>query len=183
MNITEEFKSKTNSIIQALRGTLRGIRTNRPSTALVEDLIVEYHEQRTPLKHLSSIGITPPREITIQVWEEDMVKEVTKAIEVSDLNLSSNVDGKNTVRIFLPELSQERREELVIYVKKKVEEYRIQVRKNREDFNRKVDRFFSEDEIGEDDKFRQKDEIQKITDQTNDKIEELFEEKKKTINQ
>lgn len=181
MEIVEQFKQKTAAIIKSLQKTLKGIRTNRPSTSLVEDIKIEYHGESTPLKHVSSVSVSPPREIVIRVWEDDMVKKVTKAIEESDLELSPNVDDEGVVRIFLPELSNERREELTNYVKKKVEKYRIQVRKIREEFNKKVEKMFDEDEIGEDAKFRLKEEIQKETDKTNEKIEELFEQKKETI--
>lgn len=181
MDIVKKFKKKTKNLIKALKKNLKGIRTNRPSTSLVEDIKVEYHGERTPLKHVSSISVSPPREIVIRVWEDDMVKKVTKAIEESDLDLSPNVDDEGVVKIFLPELSKERREELTSYVKKKVEKYRIQLRKTREEFNKKVEKMFDEDEIGEDTKYRLKEEIQKETDRTNDKIEDLFDQKKETI--
>lgn len=182
MDIVQKFKKKTKALIEALKKNLKGIRTNRPSTSLVEDIKVDYHGERTPLQHVSSISVSPPREIVIRVWEDDMLKKVTKAIEKSDLDLSPNVDDEGVVRIFLPELSKERKKELVSYIKNKVEKYRIQVRKTREDFNNEIEKMFSEDEIGEDDKYRLKEEIQKETDRTNDKIKELFEQKKEIIN-
>ncbi|MFB6212238.1 MAG: ribosome-recycling factor [Candidatus Magasanikbacteria bacterium] len=180
-DIIENFQKEGEKRIEKFRNELKGVRTNRPSTSLVEDIKVEYHGSSTPIEHVSSISISPPREITIRVWEEDMVKDVAKAIEKSDLNLSPNIDDQNVIRIFLPELSQERREELINHIDKKAEEYRIKIRKLREKFKNQVEERFENSEIDEDKKYRLEDEIQEQTDNFNEEIKDISESKKTQI--
>lgn len=180
--IIEEFKKKSLHTIDILKNELKGIRAGRPSSALVEDIKVDNYGQFTPLKHISSITVRPPREINIQVWDKELVKPVVSAIESSDLGLSVSADG-NTIRVFLPELSKERREELIKHIKSVIEEYRIRVRKEREEYNKKVDDMFDKKEIDEDEKFRLKKEIQEETEKINGEIEEVFERKKREISE
>ncbi len=181
MDVVEQFKEKVKKALASFEQEVRGVRVGRPSAALVENLDVEYYGQRTPLKHISSIGIVPPREIHIQVWDEDAISAVSAAIKSSDLGLSPNTEG-NVIKLYLPELSKERCEELVRYIKKIAEEYRIQVRHLRDEANKEVDRFFEQKEISEDDKFRLKDGVQKETEQANGMIESVLERKEKEIN-
>jgi len=173
---TNEFKTQMKKIVESLKKELSGVRTNRPSAALLEDIKVSYYDQTMPLKQLGSVGVKPPREIHVQVWDKDAVPAVVKAIESSSLNLSPQAD-ENVVRIFLPELSEERREELVRHIKKSSEQYRIQVRNTRDDANKEVEKSFNDNEIGEDEKFRLKESIQNIVEDTNKEIEDLLDAK------
>lgn len=182
MDIIDNFKREVKNILENLKREVQGIRAGRPSASLVENIKVDYHGQETPLNHISSISVKPPREINLQVWEEEMVKKAANAIDVSDLGLTSNIDG-NVVKIFLPELSVERRVELIRHVKKIIEEHRIRVRQIREDFNRKVDKLFNDSEITEDDKYKLRDLIQKSTDEANNEMDEIFKRKEEEINE
>lgn len=163
-----------------MKEEIKGVRANRPSAALVEDLKVEYYGNLTPLKHMASISVKPPREINIQVWDKEAVNAVAKAIELSDLGLSANTED-NVIRVFLPELSEERRKELVRHVKKILETFRIKVRQAREEANQKVDDLFDKKEISEDDKFKIKEQVQEETEWANEEIEKIFEAKEKEI--
>lgn len=176
--MSNEFKHKANQTVQKLKEELASIRTNRPTPALVENIQVEYYDQKLPLQQVGSINVIPPREINIQVWDKSAVESVVKAIDTSPLNISASADGNN-IRIHLPELSQERREELIKHIKKTTESYRIQVRTLRDEANKQIQK----SDEPEDQKFKQKNEIQKETDHTNKQIEELLEKKIKEISE
>ncbi|MBI5733061.1 ribosome recycling factor [Candidatus Jorgensenbacteria bacterium] len=178
--IIEEFKTQTAQIVAATQRELAGVRTSRPTAALVEDIKVNYYDQQVPLKQIGSIGVTPPREIHIQLWDMSAVSSVIKAIETSSLGLSANTDG-NIIRLFLPELSHERREELIRHVKHVVEEHRIKLRHLRDETNKKIQKSFDSNELNEDQKFKLKEEVQKQTDKTNEDIEKILEAKVKEI--
>ena len=178
----EEFNRQSQSVAEGLKKEISGIRSNRPNPALVEDLKVNYYDQMMPLKQVGSISVEPPRQIVIQVWDKGAVAAVTKAIETSGLGLSANTDG-NVIRVFLPELSQERREEIAKHVKKTSEQYRIQLRHARDEANKKIQKSFDDGETDEDQKFKLKEEIQKQTDKINGEIEKTLEAKIKEINE
>ncbi len=180
--ILNELKTKGQAIADSLKKTLSGVRTNRPSAALVEDLKVNYYNQMTPLKQLGTIGIQPPREISIQVWDKSAVPAVAKAIETSTLNLSANIDGQ-TIRIHLPELSQERREEFTKHVKKISEEHKIQIRHLRDETNKKVQAAFDSNELDEEQKFESKEQVQKEVDRLNEEMDKSLDNKIKEINE
>lgn len=176
----EIVKKEGETIMGSLKKAYSGVRASRPNTALVEDLKVEYYGQVMPVKQLGTVGVRPPREIDIQVWDQNAVPLVVKAIESSSLNLSANVTG-NSIRINLPELSRERREELTKYVKKITEEHRIQLRHLRDEANKKVQSSFDTGEIAEDQKFKLKESIQKEVDKINEEVEKLLENKIREI--
>ena len=176
----DEFKNKSQGNTQAFKKEAGALRTNRPSPALLEDLKVTCYNQVLHLKQVGSINIIPPREISIQVWDKAVIGEVVRAIEASPLGVSVNVDG-NIIKAHLPELSQERREEIIRHVKKLAEQFRIQLRHLRDESNKSVQKSFEANEINEDQKFKLKEEIQKAVDKSNGEIENILENKIKEI--
>ncbi len=182
MTIVEEFKNKAEGVLGDLKKEIAGIRTNRPSAALLEDLKVDYYGQVLPLKQIGSIGVTPPRELHVQVWDKEAVAAVVKAIESSKLGLSPNVEG-NTIRIYLPELSEERRAEFVKHVNRIAEEHRIKIRHIRDDANKEIQRGFDANELNEDQKFKMKEGIQRETDNVNGEVTKIVAQKTKEINE
>ena len=178
----DPFKQKTEIILQKLKEELASIRTGRPTTALVENLEIEYYGQKIPVKQAGIATIIPPREIQIQAWDKEGAEAISKAIETSSLGLTANTEG-TTIRVFLPELSTERREELSKHIKKTVETYRIQIRTAREEARGKIDKEEKAGEITKDDQFKQKEMAQKHTEQTNKEVEEILERKIKEINE
>src|SRR3989344_1891643 len=174
---SKSFEKEIEEIVGNLKRELTSVRTNRPSASLVEDIKVSSYGQMTPLKHLSSVSIVLPREISIQVWDQSLVQAVAKAVETSSLGLSPQVQG-NVVRVYLSELSEERRQEFVKHVKKLAEEKRIQIRHARDEARRAVD---NDKVFTEDDKFSEKERIQKSVEKTNKDIEETLETKIKEI--
>lgn len=179
-NIIENFKKKLFGIITDFKEDMKGVQTDRPSVAMVENIKVEYYDSKTPLNHLASIQVKPPQEIQIQVWDKEMIKSVADAIESSDLGFSVNIDGK-IIRAFAPELSKERREEIVRHIKKIIEEYKIQIRSLRNEVNKEIDNKVEAGEATEDDKFRLKENTQEETNKTNKEIDQFFQKKKEKI--
>jgi len=180
MDILKNLEEKISQSISYFRNQLAGIRGGRPSAKLVEDLAVDYFGQKLTVKQLGSILIVPPREIHISVWDKSAASLILKAIESSNLNVSANLEG-NMIRINLPPLSGERRQELTRVVKKEAEEARIKLRAIRDEANKEVSRQEEEKKITEDDKFKFKEDIQKSVDKGNEEIERIVENKIKEI--
>ncbi len=176
-SLIKQFEADLQGAVAHFKDECSGIRTNRPSSRLVEDVKVEYFGQMTPVKQLGSIMIIPPREMAVSVWDRGAATEVGKAIENANLGLSVSVDG-STVRLALPLLTDERRVELVKLAKALAEKERIKVRGYRDDINKKI----KSQEIDEDMQFRMKENVQKAVDAANGAIEALLESKIEEIN-
>lgn len=174
------FRQKLEKIIEHLKIEITGLRTGRATPALVENLEVDYYGSKTPLKAVASISSPEPRQLVIQPWNKGALPAIEKAIQISPLGINPIAD-KDSIRLSIPALTEERRKELVKILGKFIEEARIKVRRDREDFFRQVDREEKEKKISEDEKFRQKSEIQKLVDEINKKIEELGKNKEKEI--
>lgn len=178
MEILEKFKKETILLIAGFRKEIVAVRGNRPSPVLVENLKVDYFGQSLSIKQLGSISINPPREIDINVWDKNAIPSVVKAIETA--GLSVNFEGK-LIRINLPPLTGERRQELTKVVKKIGEGFKIQLRNHRDDANKEVTRSFEAKEINEDQKFKLKEEVQKNVDLVNQEIENILTNKTREL--
>jgi ribosome recycling factor len=174
----EKFKKEMAWLIENFKKEIAVIRGNRPSPALVENLKVDYFNQPLSIKQLASISIIPPREIDINVWDKNAIPGIVKAIEAA--GLSANFEGK-LIRINLPPLTEERRQELIKSVKKITENFRIHLRNQRDEILKEVRRRFELKEINEDQKFKLKEEIQKNVDSTNQEIENVLAKKIKEL--
>ncbi|MEX2144780.1 MAG: ribosome recycling factor [Candidatus Spechtbacterales bacterium] len=179
MDKTELIK-KLEKNIEALQQQLRILRVGRASAALVEDIQVEVYENPMPLKQVASISIPQHNQILIQPWDPANLQAVQSAITKSDLGINPVVEG-NSVRLTLPPLTEERRTQLASETHKYGEEARIAVRNIREEAMRHLDEAEEKKEISEDDKFRYKEELQKMVDDQNKKINEAVERKEKEI--
>lgn len=173
-NLLEKFKKEATLVVEGLKKEITVLRGNRPSPALVENLKVDYFGQLLSIKQLGSISIVPPREIDVNVWDINAIPGIIKAIEAS--GLSVNIEGK-LIRINLPPLTEERRQDLIREAKKIGERFRIQLRSRRDEVNKEISRLFEEKEINEDQKFKLKEEIQKQIDKVNQEIEEILKRK------
>ncbi len=176
MDIIKELEQKLKSLVDFLNQELMGVRSNRPSPRLVEDIPVEVYGQRMTVRQVGAISIQPPASILISVWDKDVVNTVAKAIESSNLNVVANVDG-TTIRINLPSLTDERRKEIIKMVKKEVEEAKIKVRATRDDANKQVTREADEGTLTEDQKFGLKEQIQATVDKANKDLDQMLEKK------
>ncbi len=176
----KNFEASLRTTANKLHEEFITLRTNRPTTKLVEDIKVDYFGQEMPLKALGTIGIQPPRQITITVWDKNALAPAAKAIEVSGIGMTPNMEG-NTIRLNLPALTDERREELKKLVKKTAEETRIKIRLAREDMMKKVKAAEDRGEMGESEMFKLKEQVQKMVEDANGKIEDMLQAKVKEI--
>lgn len=176
----KDFESKLQVVLGKLKEDFSTLRTNRPTTKLIEDIKVDYYGQMMPLKTLGSIGINPPREINVSPWDKNALGPISKALEGANLGMSPTVDG-NIIRLNLPPLTQERKLEMVKFVKKVAEEIRIKIRLERDEVNKRIKEAEEKKQIGEGEKFKFKSKVQEIVDKSNEEIEKMVEVKIKEI--
>lgn len=175
-NKRQEFEKA----IEHFKEELNQLRTGRASSALVENLLVDYYGAKSPLKQVASISVPEPRTIVISPWDKGSLVNIEAAIRESQLNLNPMNDGQ-VVRINIPALNEERRRELVKVLNQKTEEAKISVRRIREEIWSEIQSLEKEGKIGEDDKFIGKDKLQEVVDSYNKKIEEIREKKEGEI--
>ncbi len=178
--IINKAKPELDKVLLFLRGELDKIRTSRPSVSLAEELTIDYYGVKTPLRQVAAISISGPRTITIQPWDRSVLLNIEKAILGSGMGINPAVE-KDLIRITFPPLSEEYRKELMKMLNTKMEEARLTLRRWREEAWRKIQEGFRQGTIREDDKFKAKDELQKIIDEYNQKIEEMGTRKKQEI--
>ncbi len=175
-DILKETEKDMKKSVEHFRGEIAGIRTGRASTALVEELKVEYYGSKVPLKQLGTISVPEHSQILIQVWDANAVPAIEKAIR-EELNLNPNTQG-NAIRINLPPLTEERRKELVRMLHKLAEEARVAVRNIRRDAKDMIEDL---EGISDDEKKRALERLQKITDKYIEEINKLLEAKEEEI--
>jgi ribosome recycling factor len=168
-DILREAAERMQSALDTLEDDLGAIRTGRASPGLVERLPVDYYGTNTPMIQLASISIPEPRQLLIRPFDPASLKDIERAIMVSDLGLTPNNDGK-VVRLIIPQLTEDRRKELVKVVHNRMEETRVKIRE-----------FEKEGLISEDDQERGEKDLQDLTDKFNDKVEEIGEHKQTEI--
>lgn len=178
--LLKDFKNELDKIIAFAKNEFNALRTSRPTPALVEDLPVELYGQTQPLKHVAAISVTLPNMIIMKPWDKQAVEPITRAIGGSNLSLNPVVE-KDVVKIILPALTQERKEQLIKALHQKAEEGRIAIRVQRDEWWKKVQKMEKDKTINEDDKFRAKEKLQKIVDEANTTIESLGSSKEKEI--
>ncbi|MFH1833938.1 MAG: ribosome recycling factor [bacterium] len=173
-------KRRMEGAVDALRGEFNTVRTGRASTGLLDRLHVDYYGTKTPLKQLASLATPDPRTISITVYDKGAVNAVVRAIQESDLALTPNTDGA-VVRLSIPPLTAERRKDLVRLVKGMAEDGRIAVRNVRRDVIQDLKDLKKEGEISEDEERRAEEEVQKLTDGSIEKINDLLHHKEEEI--
>jgi ribosome recycling factor len=156
------------------------IRTGRAHPGLVEGLHVDYYGTPTMLKQLAQISIPDPHMLVIQPWDPSAIPEIEKAVLKSNLGLNPSNDGK-IVRISVPALSKDRREEMAKMVHKKAEDGRISLRTIRHEAKAHLEKLEKDKAVSEDDKFRGIDEVQKLVDKYSARVEEMLKAKEKEI--
>lgn len=174
------LKKKLTEIKEWLKKELSLLRTSRASPNLLDNIHINYYGQNTPIKHLSVITTEDARALRIKPWDTSLIPAIEQEIKYSDLGLQAVVD-KDSVRVIFPELTQERRRALLKVVSEKLEEARISVRQIRDEYWRDIQNKERESEISEDDKYRLKDELQKIVDEITENFEEMGALKEKEI--
>lgn len=176
----DKVKPEFEKAFKFLEGELAKIRTSRASPALVEDIEVNAFGSKFALKQLGSISAPQTNQLVIQPWDTSYLEPIEKAISQSGLGMSSAVD-KNVIRLSLPLLTEEYRQQLTKTLNEKAEQTKQTIRRWRDDAWNKIQAAQKAKEISEDDKFRGKDELQKVVDEYHEKIKNLVEKKKGEI--
>lgn len=176
----KEYKEKMGKSIDSLASEYTSIRAGRANPHILDKITVDYYGQPTNLQSVANISVSEARTLVIQPWEASLIKEIEKAIMVSDIGITPNNDGK-VIRLSFPELTEERRKELVKDVKKKGEGAKVAIRNIRRDANDMIKKQQKANEISEDEQKDAEDEIQKMTDEFIAKIDTMIEDKSKEI--
>lgn len=156
------------------------VRTGRASAALLERIEIDYYGQQTPLQQLATVNVPEPRLLTIQPYDPGSIKTIERAIQESDLGLTPSNDGK-LIRLPIPQLTEERRKELVKVVRHLAEEGRVAVRNVRRDVMHDLKELVKKKDVGDDDERRAEERVQKLTDQHIKEIDELLKRKEAEI--
>jgi len=178
--IVSGIKEKMKKAAEFFHDELRAVRTGRASTGLVENVKVDYYGTATPLKQLATMAAPEADLIVIKPFDPGSVREIAKAIKNSDLSLAPIVDGK-VIRLNIPPLSEERREQLVHQAKQMGEQTKVSIRNMRRDANKQLEREEKEKVVTEDDLHQGREEIDDVTKEYTDKIDEMVRAKSDEI--
>lgn len=174
------FDKKVSGNLEWLVQEYTGIRTGRASPALLDSVQVNAYGSRMPLKQVANVGVEEARVLRVSPFDASLGKEIEKAIVAADLGVGTSSDGA-TVRVLFPELTSERREQLVKIAKQKLEEARVSLRGERDHVWNDIQAQERDGSITEDDKFRLKEDLQKKIDAANKALEDLFHKKEAEI--
>lgn len=173
-------EDKMRKSLEIVHQNFSSIRSGRASSGMVENIRVDYYGVPTPLKQMANIAIPEPRMILIHPWDVSVIKAIEKAIGESDLGITPVVDGK-LIRLSVPALTRERREELVKIVHKQAEDGHVAVRSVRREANEKIKQLEKQKTITEDDSFKSQADVQKLTDRYIQMIDQAQVSKEKEL--
>ncbi|MEK7576883.1 MAG: ribosome-recycling factor [Patescibacteria group bacterium] len=175
-NAKKEFEN----ILAHVAREISTLHVSRATPALVEDIVISVYGQKMPLNQVASLSAPDARTIIVQPWDTSILAEVQRGIAESHIGFSSSVEEK-FVRLTMPQLSEERRREIIKHLGKKIEEARISIRRVRDHVQKSVEESERAKEISEDQKFRSKDALQKLVDEYNRKIADIEDKKIRDI--
>lgn len=175
-----EAEERMEKVIAAFQKDLSVLRAGRATPALLDRIEVNYYDTMTPLKQLAGITAPEPRLLVIQPWDKKSIQDIEKAILKSDLGLNPVNDG-SVIRLSIPQLTEERRRDLVKYVRKKAEESKVGVRNVRRDANEAIKLLEKDGDLSEDERRHAQDEIQELTDEKIKEIDGILQVKEKEI--
>jgi len=178
--LSNELKRRMDGALEALRRDFAGLRTGRASVHLLDPVVVKAYGGEMPLNQVGTVNVPEPRMITVQVWDRSLVIAVEKAIRDANLGVNPQADGQ-LVRVPIPELSSERRQELTKLAHKYAEQGRIAVRNVRRDGMETLKKMEKDGKISEDDHRRRSEEVQKATDEHIKKVDDALAQKEKEI--
>lgn len=175
-----EAEKKMAKSVETLKAELVTIRTGKASPSLLETVRVEAYGSILPLSQVASVSAPQPRLLVVQSWDKSLVQPILKAIQKSDLGLNPGDDGE-LIRVPIPALTEERRNELVKKVKRLGEEVKVAIRNIRREANEETKRREKDGKIGEDEAHREVNEIQKLTDRAIETVDEILHRKEKEV--
>jgi ribosome recycling factor len=179
-DLLQDAARRMDRSVEATRTEFNSVRTGRASPALLDRIAVDYYGQRTPLKQMATIGAPEPRSLTIQPFDPTQIKSIEKALLESDLGLTPSNDGK-LIRLPIPQLTEDRRKELVKVVRNYAEEGRIAVRNVRRDVMHHLKELVGNGDVGDDEERRAEERAQKLTDEHIKAIDEALKHKEAEI--
>jgi ribosome recycling factor len=175
-----DARERTGKSVESTRHEFGSVRTGRASAALLDRITVDYYGTSTPLKQLATVSAPEPRLLTIQPYDKGSIKAIERAILESDVGLTPNNDG-NLIRLAVPELTEERRKQLVKVVRNIAEEGRVAIRNIRRDVMHDLRELKEAGEAGSDDEHRAEVELQKVTDARIEELDEVLKHKEEEI--
>jgi ribosome recycling factor len=174
--VQKDAETRMQGALEALGREFAGVRTGRANAAILEHVRVDYYDTPTPLNQVASVSVPDARTLTIQPWDQSILKKIEQAIAKSDLGLNPANDGK----IIRP-LNEERRKHLAKSIGKLAEDARVAIRNVRREAKEKIKALLKDKKISEDDERRSETELQKITDRSTQKVDELLKKKEQEI--
>lgn len=178
--IKQDAKDRMCRSINALSDELSKVRTGRANTRLLDHVMVEYYGNQVPVNQAATVVVEDARTITITPWENSLVPVIEKAIINSDLGLNPTTAG-TVIRVIMPQLTEERRKDLVRVVRQEAEKTRVAIRNIRRDANTDLKESLKEKEISKDEEHHAQEDVQKLTDHFIKEVESLLEQKEKDL--
>ena len=179
-DVMDNAKERMNKTISVLQQELGGLRAGRANPQVLDRILVDYYGSPTPINQLGNISVPEPRMLVIAPWDGKLIPAIEKALQKSDLGINPANDGK-VIRLVFPELTEERRKDLVKVVRKKGEESKVAIRAIRRDANEQIKAQKKNNELTEDDQKHLEEKIQKLTDELIRDIDRIIAEKEKEI--
>ncbi len=176
----KDLERRMKGAIDVLQKEFSGLRTGRASANLLDPVVVDVYGSKMPINQIGTVNVPEPRLISVQVWDNNNVRAVDKAIRDSGLGLNPQIDG-TTIRIPLPDLTEERRQELSKVAGKYAEAARVSVRNVRRDGMEALKKMEKDSDISEDEHKKLSDDVQKLTDKFVDKVDKMLADKEKDI--
>lgn len=178
--LTKEAEEKMKKSLKSTKQDFNTVRTGRARPSLVENIIVNYYGSATPIQQMAKVVAPEPRQLVIEPWDKNAIENIEKAIMKENLGLTPNNDG-NVIRINIPQLTEERRKELVKIIHEKAEKGKVNIRNIRHNVKEEFELLEDEGEISEDNYYRGLDNLQELTDEYCKKIDEIVEKKEEEI--
>jgi ribosome recycling factor len=178
--LIQDATRRMDKSVEAAQHEFNTLRTGRASAALLDRVQVDYYGTKTPLKQLATINVPEPRMLTVQPFDPNSIPQIERSIQESDLGLTPSNDGK-LIRLPIPQLTEERRKELVKVARQMAEDGRVAVRNVRRDVMHHLKELVDKGEVGKDEERRAEESVQKLTDQHTQKIDDLLKRKEEEI--
>lgn len=179
-DIQQDALTRMNKSIESYKTELQKIRTGRAHASLLDHVMVDFYGSKVPISQAANISVEDSRTLTVTAWDGSMIQAIEKAIMTSDLGLNPNSAG-NVIRVPMPPLTEERRRDLVKVVRELTENARVAVRNIRRDANSDLKTLQKDKDISEDDEHKGQDLVQKVTDQSTAKLDQLLQVKEKEL--
>lgn len=178
--VLNRAEEKMNKTINSLKNEFASIRAGRANPSVLDKVLVNYYGTPTPINQMAAVSVSEARVLVIQPWDKSLIKDIEKAIQASDIGINPANDG-NVIRLTFPQLTEDRRKEIVKDLKKYGEEAKVAIRSARRDANEKLKAMKKNSELTEDDLKNGEDKTQKLTDKFTKNIDEIVSEKEKEV--